>query len=127
MAYSARGGRYKELYPYLRFGFVVGNKRAIGNKFFMHSRNFDFALAMPDEDMRPLLDVVGWQLKLASAMLEIIVKRPVLSWEQGSLPHWGCVPIAMMTNRQPTMPGCVACASPERIFGAIFRCPLNAR
>ena len=88
IAYSARAQRYRELYPYIRSGFVVGNKKALGNKFFRHNRGFDFALALPDENLQPLVEVVSRQLELAEAGLNVLVKRPVRCWENGALPVW---------------------------------------
>ena len=55
IAYSAKAARHKQIYPYLRYGFVLGNRPTIGRKFFVHSSGFDFAYAM-QLDNRKLID-----------------------------------------------------------------------
>jgi hypothetical protein len=37
-------GRHKEIYPYLRYGFVLGGRKPLTNKFFTHNQGFDFAM-----------------------------------------------------------------------------------
>ncbi len=46
LAYSAKAHRHKLVYPYLRYGVVVGNNDRIGEKFFAHAGAFDFAVTI---------------------------------------------------------------------------------
>lgn len=52
ITYSAKATRHKQIYPYLRYGFVLGNQAALGQKFFVHNSGFDFALAIRADDGR---------------------------------------------------------------------------
>ncbi|MHA2277829.1 MAG: hypothetical protein ACXAC2_18770, partial [Candidatus Kariarchaeaceae archaeon] len=56
ITYSSKAIKHKEIYPYLRYGLVVGNKEKIDMKFFTHNQGFDFALMMKDvkKDIREL-------------------------------------------------------------------------
>lgn len=44
LTYSSKALQHKAIYPYLRYGFVVGGQRKIDQKFFIHNVGFDFAL-----------------------------------------------------------------------------------
>lgn len=47
--YSSKAARHKDIYPYLRYGFViVGLHAALGRRFVTHNQGFDFAMAVPD-------------------------------------------------------------------------------
>jgi hypothetical protein len=48
ITYSSKATRHKEIYPYLRYGFVVGGSAALSKKFLTHNQGVDFAMAIPD-------------------------------------------------------------------------------
>jgi hypothetical protein len=48
ITYSSKAARHKEIYPYLRYGFVVVGMEALSRKFLTHNAGFDFAMALPD-------------------------------------------------------------------------------
>jgi hypothetical protein len=67
ITYSWKAVRHKQVYPYLRYGFVVFGLGILGRRFVTHNEGFDFAMALPDMaavegDLVPLV-----QRQLASA------------------------------------------------------------
>jgi hypothetical protein len=48
ITYSWKAVRHKQVYPYLRYGFVVFGLDVLGRRFVTHNEGFDFALALPD-------------------------------------------------------------------------------
>jgi hypothetical protein len=68
ITYSAKAARHKEIYPYLRYGFVVVGVEALSRKFLTHNAGFDFALALP-------------QVAAHEADLVALVRRQVASAE----------------------------------------------
>ena len=48
ITYSWKARRHKQVYPYLRYGFVVVGLAALGRRFVTHNEGFDFAMALPD-------------------------------------------------------------------------------
>ncbi len=48
ITYSWKAVRHKQVYPYLRYGFVVFGLDALGRRFVTHNEGFDFAMALPD-------------------------------------------------------------------------------
>lgn len=67
ITYSWKAMRHKQVYPYLRYGFVVFGLSILGRRFVTHNEGFDFAMALPDmaaieADLVPLV-----QRQLASA------------------------------------------------------------
>jgi len=47
ITYSSKAARHKDIYPYLRYGFIVVGKDAVlGRHFITHNQNFDFAMAI---------------------------------------------------------------------------------
>jgi hypothetical protein len=67
LTYSMKASRHKEIYPYLRYGLVVGGIKKIHNRFFTHNSGFDFALMFSDHDagFPKLIEMVGHQIELA--------------------------------------------------------------
>ena len=76
LTYSTKAVRHKEIYPYLRYGLLVGDKPNITSKFFQHNVGFDFAMAMKSiEDtnsMALLKSIISDQFKCAELLLAII-------------------------------------------------------
>lgn len=78
IAYSARAVRHKQIYPYLRYGFVLGNRPMIGRKFFVHNFGFDFGFAMKadngvltDGDLESLRRLVQYQIRSAEELIRL--------------------------------------------------------
>ena len=45
LTYSAKARRHKQVYPYLRYGLVIGNETTIPGRFFTHNEALDFCVA----------------------------------------------------------------------------------
>jgi len=45
LTYSAKARRHKQVYPYLRYGLVIGNDTTIPGRFFTHNEALDFCVA----------------------------------------------------------------------------------
>jgi hypothetical protein len=74
LTYSTKAQKHREVYPYLRYGFVVGGTNKITNKFFVHNIGFDFAFASEKTDdgsLKELIEIVKQQIKNAEAILDI--------------------------------------------------------
>jgi hypothetical protein len=86
LTYSAKALKHKEIYPYIRYGLVVGGRDKIYNKFFTHNVGFDFAIAMQNiskQSVRKLSDIIiKKQLRIAKHFLDIFggQKRDVKSY-----------------------------------------------
>lgn len=48
ITYSFKAARHKQIYPYLRYGFVVVGSDGLGRRFVTHNEGFDFAMALPE-------------------------------------------------------------------------------
>jgi hypothetical protein len=79
LTYSTKALRHKEIYPYVRYGLVVGGNNKIDNRFFTHNIGFDFAIALQNIDeqgIQKLCDIiVKKQLKTAELLLDIFGGR----------------------------------------------------
>jgi hypothetical protein len=42
LTYSAKAGKHKTIYPYLRYGIVASSERAVPGRVFTHNENLDF-------------------------------------------------------------------------------------
>ncbi|HEC91436.1 MAG TPA: hypothetical protein ENI51_00320 [Candidatus Atribacteria bacterium] len=74
LTYSTKAQKHKEVYPYLRYGLVVGGTNKITNKFFIHNIGFDFAIALEkinDSEVNELIEIVKCQIENAELILEI--------------------------------------------------------
>jgi hypothetical protein len=78
ITYSANAARHKEIYWYLRYGFVVIGMETLSRKFLTHNAGFDFALAVP-------------QVAAREADLVALVRRQIASAE--------CIVTLMRSNR----------------------------
>lgn len=70
ITYSSKATRHKEIYPYLRYGFVVVGLNALGRRFLTHNHGFDFAMALRDvaSGEGDLIAVVNRQVANADRM-----------------------------------------------------------
>lgn len=46
LIYSSKARRHKQIYPYLRYGLVIGAEAKIPGKFFTHNEALDFCIAV---------------------------------------------------------------------------------
>jgi hypothetical protein len=86
LTYSAKTTRHKEIYPYLRYGLVVGGVKKIDRWFFTHNSGFDFAVAIEKpESLSEVTEIIKQQLQAAELMLKVFqgneVKRYVTKIE----------------------------------------------
>jgi hypothetical protein len=67
LTYSTKASKHKDLYPYLRYGLVVGGLKKIEHRFFTHNSDFDFAFTFsdPTPGIPRLIEIVGRQIKIA--------------------------------------------------------------
>jgi len=61
ITYSWKATRHKQIYPFLRYGFVVVGSDGLGRRFATHNEGFDFAMALPNDtaiqtDLVPLVE-----------------------------------------------------------------------
>lgn len=86
LTYSTKALRRKEIYPYIRYGLVVGGMAEISKKFFTHNMGFDLAFASKnysDINMRNLEKVLKLQLRTARKLLGIFAfKRKITDFNQ---------------------------------------------
>ncbi len=78
LIYSTKAQRHKEIYPYLRYGFLIGNLNVIHNRFFIHNYGFDFALAIENceiENINKLIKIINSQIENAKKLLSILKKE----------------------------------------------------
>jgi hypothetical protein len=45
LTYSAKARKHRQIYPYLRYGLVIGSLATIPNRFFTHNEALDFCVA----------------------------------------------------------------------------------
>lgn len=45
LTYSTKARKHKQVYPYLRYGLVIGNEPSIPGRFFTHNEALDFCVA----------------------------------------------------------------------------------
>ena len=74
LTYSTKALRHKEIYPYLRYGFVVGGKGMINGKFFTHHAGFDFALIFKNyqTDHRTLTNLIKRQIDVSRELCKLM-------------------------------------------------------
>jgi len=78
LTYSTKAQKHKEIYPYLRYGLVVGGIDIIQNRFFTHNSGFDFALALKridDRSLAKLIKIIKEQIKSAEMILDILTEK----------------------------------------------------
>ena len=76
LTYSTKAQKHKEIYPYLRYGLVVGGQNKIHNRFFTHNIGFDFAYALNSVDdsnsIKDLAETIKQQINNAYLLLDIL-------------------------------------------------------
>lgn len=77
LTYSAKAVRHKQIYRFLRYGFVAFGLSMLGRRFLVHGDGFDFAAAIPDlESVDPtLLDMVRRQILSAERLVDLEAQR----------------------------------------------------
>ena len=82
LTYSTKAIKHKEIYPYLRYGFLVTDRKFIRDKFFVHNVGFDFALAVANDaaGREELLHVVKRQLIICSRLISIPKEKKNEIW-----------------------------------------------
>ncbi len=77
LVYSIKAQKHKEIYPYIRYGLLIGDYKIIYNRFFTHNFGFDFALAIADTEIgsiNKLTRVINAQIENAEKLLNILKK-----------------------------------------------------
>lgn len=78
LTYSAKASRHKEIYPYLRYGLVVGGIKKIHRRFFTHNTGFDFGIAVEKlENLPEVTEIVKQQLQAAELLLSVFRGKQV--------------------------------------------------
>jgi hypothetical protein len=76
ITYSNKAIRHKDIYPYIRYGYVVFGVPKIDKKFFTHNVGVDFALAVENlEDIQDIEREIKAQLSYANQLLKILDKE----------------------------------------------------
>ncbi|WP_424629718.1 hypothetical protein [Bradyrhizobium sp. SYSU BS000235] len=72
--YSSKAARHKQIYPYLRYGFVVAGLHGLGRRLMTHNEAFDFALVLPDAAAieNDLVALARRQIKAAETLCELM-------------------------------------------------------
>ena len=76
ITYSQKAVRHKEIYPYLRYGFVVGGSTSLSKKFLTHNQGIDFAMSVSSLDTKgecaALIQLVERQIEDAQRLVELM-------------------------------------------------------
>lgn len=75
LIYSAKARKHKQIYPYLRYGLVIGNEAKVPGKFFTHNEGLDFCVAAASYKANRLHEIFARLLKAevqASRNLEAV-------------------------------------------------------
>jgi hypothetical protein len=63
LIYSSKARRHKQIYPYLRYGLVVGDEAKVPGKFFTHNEALDFCVAASSFKENRLQEIMAKLLK----------------------------------------------------------------
>lgn len=63
LVYSAKARKHKQIYPYLRYGLVIGNETKVPGKFFTHNEALDFCVAAASYKANRLHEIIARLLK----------------------------------------------------------------
>jgi len=79
LTYSTKANKHKEVYPYLRYGLIIGEKTKIDRRFFTHNTGFDFAIAIESikNSAEELVETTKEQLRAAEDMLQVLENKEV--------------------------------------------------
>ncbi|MFC1730387.1 hypothetical protein ACFL6I_08635 [candidate division KSB1 bacterium] len=78
LTYSTKALKHKEVYPYLRYGMVIGNTHVVTNKFFTHNVGFDFGIALKDtseESIKEFISLIKSQVKASQALKKVLREK----------------------------------------------------
>jgi len=81
MIYSAKAAKHKEIYPYLRYGFVgFGEKSKIHPKVLRHGQHFDFIYIVPADspregDLEMLASVISQEIDQSRQLSRYLNRR----------------------------------------------------
>jgi len=79
LTYSTKAQKHKEVFPFIRYGLLVGGTEKITNKFFIHNVGFDFAFAYNeaqiDINVANLIRIIKDQIKNAELILDIFINK----------------------------------------------------
>ena len=78
LTYSTKAIKHKDIYPYLRYGFVVGGQKMIDKKFFTHNVGFDFAYTFEKGDSsEKLFKLIKQQIKTSEHLISILAGKRI--------------------------------------------------
>ena len=63
LIYSAKARKHKQIYPYLRYGLVIGSEAKVPGKFFTHNEALDFCVAASSYKANRLHEIIARLLK----------------------------------------------------------------
>jgi hypothetical protein len=73
ITYSSKALMHKSIYPYLRYGLLIGRKEHVPTRFFTHNIGFDFVFAMIEFEKNLLLhSIIEDQIKNAKELRELL-------------------------------------------------------
>jgi len=78
LTYSTKAQKHKEVFPFIRYGLLVGGAEKITNKFFIHNVGFDFAFAQSEAEtnnIAKLIEIIKEQIINAEAILDIFINK----------------------------------------------------
>ena len=76
LTYSAKAGKHKSVYPFLRYGLISSEKDSIPSRFFIHNEHLDFYIASKnyrsDEGLKKLImDLIKKELEISKTLERI--------------------------------------------------------
>ncbi len=63
ITYSAKAGKHKAIYPWLRYGIIASDLECIPNRFFIHNENLDFIVAAARYKRKQLPSFAKWLIQ----------------------------------------------------------------
>jgi hypothetical protein len=91
LAYSEKALKHKAVYPYVRYGLVVGVDH-IPLTFFVHNVGLDFAIAVKvidnREERRILVNIIREQIEITRNLLDVFEGRKVKAFVERTLIQW---------------------------------------
>ncbi|HEC38226.1 MAG TPA: hypothetical protein ENI29_08315 [bacterium] len=81
ITYSSKALMHKSIYPYLRYGLLIGEKKDVPTRFFTHNVGFDFAFAMRNFETIELLHlIIKEQIENAKELLKILKREKKVNY-----------------------------------------------
>jgi hypothetical protein len=81
ITYSSKATRHKEIYPYLRYGFLVGEAKPLSKKFLTHNQGIDFAMSVSGtetgEGDTAIVELVERQIGYAERLVVMMAKNRI--------------------------------------------------